>query len=38
MARPTPFLLVSFAAASLAGCAVGPNFHRPHIEAGDGYG
>lgn len=38
MARPIPFLLVAFAAASLAACAVGPNFHRPHIEAGDGYG
>lgn len=38
MARPIPFLLVAFAAASLAACAVGPNFHRPQVQAGDGYG
>lgn len=36
--RPTPFLLVAFAVASLSACAVGPNFHRPQVQVGDGYG
>ncbi len=38
MARLRPFLLVPIAAASLSACAVGPNFHRPQIMPGDGYG